>query len=274
MAFNYSRISRLNDKWAAQPRSDFFPQGEALPWVVAFGTYLRSTRPNLAVYSVLKSDYEFAVDSWGTPSALSCGGTDFADLLGQHLFSSYVWGEYQLRGDDSLIERFYEAVGSNSAHRGSLFDHVGRILRNTPKPLPQDLAERILAFFDWRLDVALPDELHNFSLWLEAECLDEEWRLNSYSKILDREFPPGALIYREIHSLARLLSSQPALVVECFAKLTEKMGPQTSQISTESASSIIVAGLASGSSQVREATQRARESLLRKGRFEFLELEV
>ena len=96
----------------------------------------------------------------------------------------------------------------------------------------------------------------------------------SYSKILDLEFPPGTLIYGEMQSLARLLSSQPALVVECFAKLTEKMGPQTSQISTESASSIIVAGLASGSSQVREAAQRARESLLRKGRFEFLQLEV
>ena len=274
LAFNYSRILRLDGEWAAQHRSDFFPQGEVSPWVVAFGTYLRFTHPNLPCYSVLKSDYEFAVESLGTPSALSHGGTDFANLLGQHLFTFYVWGEYQLRGDDSLIDRFYEAVGSDSAHRGSLFDHVGRILRNTPKPLSQDLAERILAFFDWRLEVALPDELHNFSLWLEAECLDEEWRLTSYSRILDREFPPGARIYGEVRSLARLLSSHPALVVECFAKLTEKMDAQTFQISTESARSIIVAGLASGSSQVRGAAQRARESLLRKGRFEFVELEV
>ena len=191
LAFNYSRILRLDGEWAARHRSDFFPQGEVSPWAVAFGTYLRSNHPNLPSYSVLKNDYDFAVESLGTASVLSHGGADFADLLGQHLFLFYVWGEYQLTGDDSLLERFYEAVGSDSGHCGSLFDHIGRTLRNTPKPLPQDLAERIFAFFEWRLEVALLEELHNFSLWLDAECLDEEWRLNSYSRILDRGLPSG-----------------------------------------------------------------------------------
>ena len=111
-------------------------------------------------------------------------------------------------------------------------------------------------------------------MWLDAECLDEDWRLNSYSRILDRGLPAGARIYGEVESLARLLASHPAQVVECFAKLTEQMEAQTFQVSTESARSIIVTGLANSSSYVREAAQRARESLLRKGRFEFLELEA
>ena len=274
LALNYSRILRLDDQWAAQNRSYFFPQEELSPWAVAFGTYLRFTHPNLPCYSVLKSDYEFAVESLGAASVLSHGRTDFADLLGQHLFSFYVWGEYQLTGDGSLIEGFYEAVGSDSGHCATLFDHVGRTLRNTPKPLSQDLAERIFAFFERRLEVALPGELQNFSLWLEAECLDEEWRLKSYFRILDRGLPSGARIYGEVRSLEGLLASHPALVVECFAKLTEQMDAQTFQISSESARSIIGAGLADSSSHVRGAAQRARESLLRKGRFELLELEV
>ena len=274
LAFNYPRILSLDSEWAAFHRSAFFPQGEMSHWTVAFATCLRYTNPNLPTFSALRNDYEFAVENLPTVSALPHGSHDFAEVLGQHLFAFYVWGEYQLAGDDSLIKQFYEAVGSGSDHCGSLFDHVGRTLRNTPKPLAQDLAERILAFFEWRLSEAQPEELHNFSMWLDAECLDEDWCLNAYSRILDRGLPAGARIYGEVESLARLLASHPAQVVECFAKLTEQMESQTFQVSTESARSIIVTGLANSSSNVREAAQRARESLLRKGRFEFLELEA
>ena len=274
LAFNYSRIFNLDSDWATLHRSDFFPQGEVSHWAVAFATYLRYTHPNLLTFSALRNDYEFAVKSLPTASTLPDGSYDFTEVLGQHMFTFYIWGEYQLTGDDSLIEQFYKAVSSDSGQCGSLFKHIGRTLRNTPKPLPQDLAERIFAFFEWRVSEAQPEELHNFSLWMDAECLDEDWRLNSYSRILDRGLPAGARIYGEVESLASLLASHPAQVVECFAKLTEQMEGQTFQISTESARSIIGTGLANSSSDVREAAQTARESLLRKGRFEFLEMEV
>ena len=274
LAFNYSRILSLDSEWAALHRTDFFPQVEMSHWTAAFGTYLRYTHPNLPTFSALRNDYEFAVKSLPTVSVVPNGTYDYTDVLGQHLFTFYIWGEYQFTGDDSLIEEFYRAVGSDSGHCGTLFNHIGWTLRNTPKPLPQDLAERIFAFYEWRLSNAEPEELHNFSMWLGAECLDEDWRLNSYSRILDRGLPAGAGIYGEVESLVDLLASHPAQVVECFAKLTEQMETQTSQISTESALSILGTGLANSSLYVREAAKRARESLLRKGRFEFLEMEA
>ena len=156
LAFNYSRIFSLDSDWAALHRSDLFPQEEMSHWAVAFGTFLRYTRPNLPSFSALRSDYEFAVKNLATVSVLPHGGSDFAEVLGQYLFTFYVWGEYQLTGDDSLIQEFYKAVGSDSGHCGSLFDHIGWTLGNTPKPLPQDLAERIFAFFEWRLAEAQP----------------------------------------------------------------------------------------------------------------------
>ena len=274
LAFNYPRILGLDSEWGALHRPEFFPQGEMSHWTVAFGTYLHYTNPNLPTFSVLRNDYEFALKNLPTVSALPDGGHEFAESLGEHLFAFYVWGEYPLTGDDSLLEQFYEAVGSDSTYSGSLFDHVGRTLMNTPKPLAQNLLERILAFFEWRLREARAEELNNFSMWLDAECLDGAWRLESYSRILDKGLPAGARIYGEVESLAGLLASHPAQVVECFAKLTEQMEAQTFQISTESARSIIVAGLANSSPYVRDAAERARDSLLRKGRFEFLELEA
>ena len=274
LAFNYPRILGLDNEWAVLHRSDFFPQREVTHWAVTFGTCLASTRANLPTFSALRKEYEFALENILTVSALPNSSQEFTAYLGRHLFEFYLWGEYPLTGDGSLLEQFYEAVGSDLVQRGFLFDHVGRSLMNTPKPLAQDLLERILAFFEWRLSEAQPEELQNFSMWLDAECLDEDWRLNAYSRILDRGLPAAARVYGEVKSLARLLAGHPAQVVECFAKLTEQLEGQAFHISSESAGSIIVAGLANSSASVRGAAERARESLLRKGRFEFLELEV
>ena len=191
LGFNYPRILGLDNKWGALHRLDFFPQKELSHWTVAFGTCLHYTNPNLPTFSALRDDYEFALKNLPTVSALPQCSADFAESLGKHLFSFYVWSEYPLTGGDSLLEQFYEAVGSNLVQRGFLFDHVGRSLMNTPKPLAQDLLERILAFFEWRLREAQPEELQDFSMWLDAECLNEDWRLDSYSRILDRGLPAG-----------------------------------------------------------------------------------
>ena len=116
--------------------------------------------------------------------------------------------------------------------------------------------------------------MSNFSLWLDAECLDEGWRLRSYSRMLDKGATPGTRIYGEVESLLRLLARNPALVLECFAKLMGRMENQALEVRTESAQSILLAGLRSEIPAVCANAELARESLLRKGRFEFLELEA
>ena len=58
-------------------------------------------------------------------------------------------------------------------------------MRDSGKCLKKWLVNRIIAYFDWRLDAAESLELQEFTFWLETECLDPEWRLRSYSKILD-----------------------------------------------------------------------------------------
>ena len=148
LAFNYPRVLSLDSEWGALHRGDFFPQGELSHWTVAFGTYLRHSNLNLQTFSVLRRDYEFAVSSLATVSALPGGKKDFVEALGQHLFMFFVWGEYPLTGDDSLIEQFYEAVGDSSGHCRFLFDHVGRVLRNALKPLPEEVFQRVMNFLN------------------------------------------------------------------------------------------------------------------------------
>ena len=107
------------------------------------------------------------------------------DALGEHLFTYYLWDMYPLRGMESLLERFYEQTDSNREHWANLFNYVGRHLRESGEHLNQNLIDRIIDFFEWRFKQRKPTELQNFTPWLEAECLEAEWRLDTYSEILN-----------------------------------------------------------------------------------------
>lgn len=147
-------------------------------------------------------------------------------------------------------------------------------LRNSGKHLDSELVDRAIAFFDWRFEVAEPQELLEFTFWLEAECLEPEWRLHSYAKILDLGHGKNAGLSLQVRALNKLLPDHPALVVECFSKITDTMDQGTRiYIPASEAKPILKAGLNAEDSQIRENAERARENLLRLGRFEYLDVE-
>ena len=72
----------------------------------------------------------------------------------------YLWGVYPLTGDDSLLERFYQKSNNSREHWATLLDNVGRLLENTNKQhFNENLKNRTIAFFDWRLEAEEPVEL-------------------------------------------------------------------------------------------------------------------
>jgi hypothetical protein len=136
------------------------------------------------------------------------------------------------------------------------------------------LASRALAFFDWRLEAAEPLELQEFTFWLEAECFQPEWRLRSYSKILDLGRGKDVGLSIQVGAINNLLPDHLELVVGCFAKITDAMDEETQMyIAADEAKPILKAGLNAEDPQVRETAERARENLLRLGRFDFLDME-
>jgi hypothetical protein len=69
-----------------------------------------------------------------------------------------------------------------------------------------------------------------------------------------------------------MLEQHIALVVECFAKFTESaIKTGAIYIQADQAKPILKAGLESDNPSVREDAERARENLLRAGRFDFLD---
>lgn len=274
LGMHFGNLCILNRDWAAQQREIFFPQASESVWRDAFCSYIHFNRPVKLTFEILRSEFEYAIENLNILTTENGDGKELADRLGQHLFTYYLWEIYPLMSDESLLARFYDKTKDDRERWGKLFDHVGRSLRNSGRQLDKALTDRIIAFFDWRFEAAEPLELLEFTFWLEAECLDPVWRLQSYMKILDLGQGKDVGLSLQVRALNKLLPKHPALVVECFAKITDAMNQGTQiYISAEEAKPILKAGLNAEDPRVQENAERARENLLRLGRFDFMDIE-
>ena len=276
---NYNQIFSLNEAWTVEHKSDFFPQDTLPAWLVAFSSFVGYNRPFKPTFEMLRDEFDFALKHLADFKKQDSPGKEQIDILGQHLFHYYLWGLYPLSesvensNHCSLLERYYQATNDDREYWGNLFDHVGRILRSTGEHLDKNLQDRIITFFDWRFGVEEPRELQQFTFWLQAKCLDADWRLGAYSKILDVCKARDISVARQVDALCELLPNHTAKVLECFAKLTDRRGDNNIYIQTKEAKTILKAGLNSGDEGVRKHAENAHENLLREGRFDLLELD-
>ena len=164
LGMNYWQICQLNQEWAAEHRSDFFPQGNMSAWQAAFGNFLSYNRPYKPAFDIVRDEFEFALEHLDYLKQQNPSGREAIDTLTEHLFLYYLWGVYPLTGDNSLLECFYQKSDGERKHWAILFDNVGRLLQNTDKQqLNKNLEERTTAFFEWRLGAKEPIELREFT---------------------------------------------------------------------------------------------------------------
>ena len=263
---DYNHLCHIAEAWAVARKSDFLPKDNMLAWREAFGNFLHFSHPHKQLFDIVRDDFEFALEH------LHDLERQWADTLGHHLFTYYLWEVHPLTGDESLLERYYQKTSSDRERWATLFNHIGRSLRNTGKQLDEGLKDRIMAFFEWRFEARCPTELQEFAFWLEAECLKAEWRLKAYSRILDvdqGEYRRTSIGY-EVKALSEMLPKHTALVVECFDKL---IGKKITIYQTDHAKAILESGFEHDDENVREKARHAREDLLRDGHFELLHLD-
>ncbi len=268
---NYLSICRLNETWATEHKSDFFPQKKRPEWVAAFSSFVLCNGAVKSIFNVLRDDFNFALQHLDDFKDRNLGGREPVDVLGERLFNYYLWEMFPLEGQESLLEQFYQQTDKKSEHWANLFKNIGYRLLSTEKHLAPSIKIRTKEFFKWRLKQEEPTELRYFAIWLQAECLDAEWRLNAYSKVLDVCEVEDWEIY--LNKLCQMLPKHTAKVVECFTKLTEGIRDANVYIQTKEAKAILKAGLESSDEKVYHNANLARENLLRVGRFDFLNLD-
>ena len=272
LAVNYRQIFYLNEAWAVKHKSDFFPQEMLLVWLAAFESFINYGQPFKPIFKILQEDFNLALENIDSFENHEISGREPVNALGQHLFTYYLWALYPLRGDESLLEQFYRRTDEKREHWANLFKDVGHRLRNSGKDLDQNLKERMEAFFKWRLKQEEPIELKYFTFWLQAACLDVEWRLNAYSKVLDVcKVEDWGFHFK---TLCEMLPDYTAKVVECFFKLTEWGQEDNFYILPEEAKTILRAGFKSSDDDVRKNAERALNNLLKSDRFDLLDMDI
>ena len=275
LGLQFQRIWGLDNSWAEANESHFFPRGDTVIWVEAFSAFIKFNSPFLRIFEVLKDDFIFAINHLDLLGDDNESEHEVIDVLGQHLFTYYLWDVYPLQGNNSLLNLFYEKTTNTRSYWARLFDHIGRNLRNTGPELDQLILQRIFNFFDWRLAQKEPLELQQFTFWLEAECLDSEWRLDSYLKILDLTETKNVDLSIKISSLNGLLEQHTAKVVECFAKITDYLDDNENfYFQTGEVKPILLAGLRNSNEDVNNNAKRAQDNLLKAGYFNFLDLDT
>ena len=279
----YTQIYSFNQKWTVEHKPSFFPQDNTTAGQAAFNSFLAYSRPHQPIFDVVRDEFELALEHLDDLDQIEGFGRKASEALGEHLFLYYLWEVYPLRGDGSLLERFYQKSDNARKHWATLFDNVGRLLERTNKQhLNESLKNRTLAFFEWRLEAGEPLELGEFAFWLKAECLEAEWRLEAYSKTLD---VPNILdtdqnrqetsIYLSLQSLHTMLPEYTPQVVECFAKLIRSIPQDRSiHLSTDEGRAILKAGFNHDDKSVCQRAEETREDLLRRGYLSFLDLDA
>ena len=285
----YPRIFNLNKAWATEHKTDFFPQNELPKWLAAFSSLVCCSDPFKPTFEILRDDFDFALqyltklkkqdgsnkkqtDSFGRPLKRNNPQEKLIEGLGRHLLTYYIWGMYPLRSSVgskdcySLLERYYQATEDNREHWANLFNYAGRVLQNTSEQLDKDLKDRINTFFNWRVNEKESTELQQFTFWLQAKCLEGEWRLDAYAKILDFSKADDLSTYMQLKTLCELLPDHTAKVVGCFAKLTERIKYSNIYIAAENAKIILKAGFKSSDESARQHAELARDNLLRAGK--------
>lgn len=267
LGVGYMDALDMDEAWALAHKSDFFPRDPWRDWIVPFSVFLYYHQPHRRLFEIFEHDFAFAAQNIPAHAEQDPSLSRVLNTLGQRLIIYHANGMFPLLGDGSPLESYYLATVGLRQHWADLFENVGRILYHHERELDETVKSRYEAFFEWRLEVGDPSELARFDAWLNAGCLSAAWRLNAYSRVLDVcQFDRGSFRHRWA-PLANMLPEHTDRVVECFAKLVNKL-ERDAYITPEPAKRILRAGLDSDDPEIRHDAERAREALLATGRFD------
>ena len=279
LGMHYPSLCSFNEKWAIKHKSDMFPQTQSKhqEWYAAFSSFVLCNGAYKRIFEILKDDFTFALQHISDFKKHDFVSRHPIDVFGERLFHYYLLEMFPLKGQESLLELFYQQTGEKREHWANVFNIIGERLSSTGEHLDPNMKDRVKKFFKWRLKQEEPTELRYFTYWLQAECLEAKWRLKSYSKVIDVckardcEVENWEIYLKE---LCQMLPKHTAEVVECFFKLTNDIRNKNIYIQTEEANTILKSGLNSRDPAVSENAKRALDNLLRADKLEFMNLAI
>jgi len=276
LASKVHNLHWLNPKWVEQNIGKLFRQDDFALWLPTFKAFLHYGHIRSAVFHVLRSQYMFALDHTDDLRNASTPKEKLVAPIGFHLALLFMWGCFPLTGEESLLARFYQLA--NIDEKSDLMTRLGQSIHHS-ETLDEPYVQRGIQFFEARLALAEPastdgrKEFDSVNSWIQSKTLPPTWRLTMLRRVL--LLRPSSEDFTFLTDfLADRLSTDLALVVECFVLITE-LG--TSQrhfyIQPKEGKAILRAGVHSGDETIKNLARAAQNNLLRMSRFEFVDLD-
>ncbi len=269
---NFINLLILSESWSKENKNYIFPKKNFDTWRQSFKYLLINCNYNINIYNLLKEDFNFSIENIKDIALAeeNAGEHSLCIRLGWHLFMYYVWNFFEMKGARYSLETYYEGIPANSEFRSILFDYIGRCVSNSENTIEDDIKDKIKSFVDWRLEQGHLAEVVHFSNWLEANCLDSEWRLQRFSKTLDFDSTGIQNIFPPFEKLEELLEQHAELVIECLFKLS-KIAQKGCYVyfETESVKHILCVGMESSNEEIKRMTEETLDNLISIGRFAF-----
>ncbi len=236
LAEKYISIYQLDAKWAEKHKPQIFPKDNLVLFKKTFSQFLDSDHAcsqyfkivyEELVYSIENlTEFRFVINPFESV-IMGRGDNSFVESLDRYLARCYIKGAYSLEGDDSLLHKYYQQVQKISEIQGWIFHTMGNLIDDYTD---QESIKRVKDYFNWRFQEnnkkLKQAELEQFVSWLQADCLDAEWRLDKYSKILDLNITPEKNICGQLARLNILHKQNPGKVMECLQRLVKAIKVQ------------------------------------------------
>jgi hypothetical protein len=201
---SFANLLALDRGWATAHAASIFPAEDSAVREAAWGSYVLYTPPYNNVLVVLRPVYLRSAELAGSDGRrfdwMNAGP---AAKLGEHLATFYWRGVITL--DDELLTTYWR--NATVTARAHTIDFLGRSAHKAAA-LIGDVQDRLLAFWAWARQQALPGEgggeLAGFVWWFAADGLPVEWRLRQMTELLQAGVRPQAefLIADMLSSLA------------------------------------------------------------------------
>jgi hypothetical protein len=182
LAFGFNDIYRISATAAAEVAAQLLPRnGDASPdRRVGWQCFLRWNQAFGGTYALLREAYAIAVDEVGAAEP------DDANRLGDHLAWLAANGVLDFSRDDSQLRAYIEHAPPDACHHA--LEGIGRAIYQTEEHLPEDVLERLRAFWGWWSTLVIgrddPAELRAFGWWFASRHFDPVWSLSNLHRAL------------------------------------------------------------------------------------------
>jgi hypothetical protein len=237
-------------------------------------TYIMVNPASSKLLELLRSEYARAITHMSKAPEVKSRHEDPRVALGQHLVANYWWGNLEFSRPDDLLVDFYHRAPQ--AVRSEVMAFIGRSVAQTKEPLPPDIRDRLIKFWEWRLrelrvEKKFQDreELAKFLWWFDSGKFDPAWAARQMVTALELSHAT------EFHSLwmkrlAEIAAEFPLEAVTAL-ELTLQFAEEKAEPfwEDEEAMAIFKAVANTGDPEILSRALRAQDILLRMGKRQY-----